>query len=347
MNIKLLRNLCETPGVAGREYKVRNLIQSKVDSMFDEITIDNMGSLICKRNSRSLNKNIKPIKVMLLCHMDEIGFLVSYISKEGFIYVNPLGGFDLRNLFARRVLISTENCSYKGVMNASGKPIHISSLKDRNNIPNISNFFIDIGYGEETKKMISIGDMVTMDEPFIETKHTIISKALDNRIACWLGIEVIKNLINYEHNCEIYVAFTCQEEVGLRGARTAAFKVQPDISIGVDVTLSCDTPGVPKHEESTKQGKGFGLHIQDGSFISHLELVKSIEKIAIKENIKFQKTLLKSGGQDAAAAQQAGIGSKAIGISVGIRYIHTVTEMVNKDDLESAKKILIAYLKSI
>ncbi|WP_417688122.1 M42 family metallopeptidase [Roseibium sp.] len=347
MNIDLLRRLCETPGVPGHEHRVRELILSEIDGLFDEVTVDPMGSLLCKRNARKAPKTgEEPKKVMLLCHMDEIGFLVSHITEKGFLHVQPVGGFDPRNLFSRRVLVSTDDGDYKGVMNPGGRPIHISSPEERKKVPEPADFVIDIGMsGEDARDKIKIGDMVTMDEPLIEIGDKIVSKALDNRIACWLGIEAIRALGKTKHACEIHVAFTCQEEVGLRGARTAAFAIKPDVGLGIDVTLACDTPGVPEQDRTTVQGSGFGLHVKDSSFIADRELVKEIEALAEKEKIPFQRTMLKAGGQDGAAAQQAAAGAKAVGIVVGTRYIHTVTEMIQREDLQAACDIIAAYLK--
>jgi len=345
MNIDLLRRLCETPGVPGHEHRIRDLIQAEIKGLFDEITVDPMGSLLCRRESRKPPKKGDPQKVMLLCHMDEIGFLVSHVTDKGFVHVQPVGGFDARNLFSRRVLVSTDEGDFKGVMNPGGKPIHISSPEERKKVPEPKEFVVDLGLGEKTKEIVKIGDMVTMDEPLIEIGDKVVSKALDNRIACWLGVEAVKGIGKVKHASEIHVAFTCQEEVGLRGARTAAFAIKPDIGLGIDTTLSCDTPGVPEQDRTTVQGAGFGLHVKDSSFIADRELVKEFEALAAKEKIPFQRTMLAAGGQDGAAAQQAAAGAKAIGIVVGTRYIHTVTEMIHKSDLQAALDILVAYLK--
>jgi len=345
MNIDLLRRLCETPGVPGHEHRVRELIQAEIKGLFDEVTVDPMGSLLCRRDSRKASRKTAPKKVMLLCHMDEIGFLVSHVTDKGFAHVQPVGGFDARNLFSRRVLVSTDEGDFKGVMNPGGKPIHISSPEERKKIPEPKEFVVDLGLGEKTREIVKVGDMVTMDEPLIEIGDKVVSKALDNRIACWLGIEAIKGLGKAKHACEIHVVFTCQEEVGLRGARTASFAIKPDIGFGVDTTLSCDTPGVPEQDRTTVQGAGFGLHVKDSSFIADRDLVKEIETIAENAKIPFQRTMLAAGGQDGAAAQQAAAGAKAVGIVVGTRYIHTVTEMIHKTDLQAALDILVAYLK--
>ncbi|KJZ19759.1 M42 family metallopeptidase [Loktanella sp. S4079] len=340
MNTDLLKRLCETPGVPGNEERVRDLITSEIDGLFDEISVDPMGSLLCKRAASGPD----PLKIMLLCHMDEIGFLVSHITESGFVHVQPVGGFDPRNLFSRRVLVCTDNGDFKGVMNPGGKPIHISSPEDRKKVPEVTEFFVDLGLGEKTRDVVKVGDFVVMDEPFLEMGDKFVSKALDNRIACWLGIEAIRLLGDKGRGAEIHVAFTCQEEVGLRGARTASYAIKPDIGLGIDVTLACDTPGIPEKDATTQQGKGFGLHVRDSSFIADKKLVGEIEALAIKNNIPYQRTMLAAGGQDGAAAQQAAAGARAVGITVGTRYIHTVTEMIEKSDLEAARDILVAYL---
>src|SRR5690554_1076462 len=220
MNIDLLRQLCETPGVPGREHRVRALIEREIDGLFDEVRTDSMGSLLAVRRSRTNDPN--PLFRSLLCHMDEIGFLVTHVSEKGWIHIDPVGGFDARTLFARRVRVVTRDGEYPGVMNAGGRPLHISSPEERKKIPEPKDFFVDLGLGKEAADKIKVGDFVVMDEPFIELgDKKIVSKALDNRVACWLGIEAIRKLVeeNPDHACEIHVVFTTQEEVGLRGAR--------------------------------------------------------------------------------------------------------------------------------
>lgn len=344
MNLDLLKALCETPGTPGNEERVRDLIQAETRGLFDEVTTDAMGSLLCRRDAKKGKK--PPLKIMLLCHMDEIGFMVNHVTDKGFIHVQPSGGFDPRNLFSRRVLVCTADGDFKGVMNPGGPPIHISTAEERKKVPEPHDFVVDIGMGAKARDLVRVGDMVVMDEPFIEIGDKVVSKALDNRIACWLGIEAIRGLGKSKTNAEIHVAFTAQEEVGLRGARTAAYAVRPDIGIGVDTTLACDTPGVPDRDRTTVQGEGFGLHIRDGSFFADKALVAEFEALAKDKGIPYQVTTLRAGGQDGAAAQQAASGARAIGIVVGTRYIHTVTEMIDKTDLKAARDILVAYLKA-
>lgn len=359
LNVDLLKRLCETPGIPGREERVRALIEKEAKGLFDSVETDAMGSLICRRGPRSGGRSAKkttrkggaatreaPV-CMLLCHMDEIGFYVSSIDDNGFLYLNPAGGFDARNLFSRRVLVCAEKGDYQAVMNPGGRPIHISSPDERTKVPEVKEFFVDTGMtAREVQKTFQVGDFVVMHEPFIEIGQKLVSKAMDNRVACWLGLESVRELdrLKVGHAFEIVVAFTTQEEVGLRGAKTASYAVRPDIGIGIDVTLSCDTPGVPKAEAVSTQGKGFALHIKDGSFISDHGLVAEVERLAKKHRIPYQRSILAAGGQDGAAAQQAAAGARAVGITVGTRYIHTVTEMVDRKDLAAARDILARYM---
>ncbi|MEM9372751.1 MAG: M20/M25/M40 family metallo-hydrolase [Planctomycetota bacterium] len=352
MNIELLKRLCETPGVPGREERVRALIENEIEGLFDSVGTDALGNLICRRSPRGAggkkaSPKSAPKTVMQLCHMDEIGFYVSSIDEKGFLWINPAGGFDPRNLFSRRVLVCAQDGDYKGVMNPGGRPVHISSAEDRKKVPEVKEFFVDVGMTPaQVNSKFRVGDFIVMDEPLIEIGGKVVSKALDNRVACWLGIESVRALHKSKaaHRCEIVVAFTTQEEVGLRGAKTASFAVRPDVGFGIDVTLACDTPGVPTSEAVTTQGKGFGLHIKDGSFISDYDLTTKIEKLAKKKRIPYQRTILAAGGQDGAAAQQAAAGARALGVTVGTRYIHTVTEMVDKKDLKAACDVLAAAM---
>jgi putative aminopeptidase FrvX len=352
INVDLLRRLCETPGIPGREERVRDLIKKEIKGLFDATSVDNMGSLLCVRRPRAAASRSKkaPTKVMLASHMDEIGFYVKHVDDKGFLYVQPAGGFDPRNLFSRRVLVCAESGDYHGVMNPGGRPVHISTPEDRKKVPELKEFFIDTGLtAAKAKKAFRVGDMVVMDEPFREMGEKVVSKALDNRFACWIAIEAVRAIdkAGLKHAAEIHVAFTVQEEVGLRGAKTAANAIQPDLGIGLDVSLSCDTPGVPAEEAVNVQGDGVGLHVMDSSFIADHELITELEKLAKSKRIKAQRSILAAGGQDGAAIQQMMAGARAAGLVVGTRYIHTVTEMIDKRDLAAARDLLAAWLPTV
>ncbi|MGD9691220.1 MAG: M42 family metallopeptidase [Phycisphaerales bacterium] len=363
LNVELLKRLCQTPGVPGREDRVRELIIKEVKGLFDEIRTDAMGNLLCKRNPRSGKGKTagsrggkgsaskgEATRVMLPCHMDQIGFLVRHVDDKGFVRLNAVGGFDTRTLFARPVTVCTKKGDIPGVMNPGGRPIHIATDEDRKKVPDIKEIVVDIGMdGKKAKETVAIGDMVVLDAPFTEMGNKIVSKCLDNRVACWLGIESVRALekSGAAHSCEVHVAFTVQEEVGLRGAKTAAAAIAPHIAIGLDVSLSCDTPGVPEDEMVTKQGDGVGLHVMDSSFIADASLIDELEEVAKKKKIPHQRTILMRGGQDGAAGQQTGIGARAAGVVVGTRYIHSITEMLDKRDLAAARDLLAAWIPTV
>lgn len=362
MNIDLLARLCETPGVPGREERVRALIEKEIKGLFDEVRTDAMGSLICTRRAgasagrRTTKKKTtgsaskQATKILVAAHMDEIGFYVRHVDDNGYLWVNPAGGFDVRNLFSRRVLVCTDSGDYAGVMNPGGRPIHIASEADKKKIPEIAEFFIDLGMkSDAVKKKVKVGDFVVMHEPFIEQPEKIVSKALDNRIACFVGIEMMRKLkkAGKAIKADVTVAFTVQEEVGLRGAQTCANAVGADIGIGLDTTLSCDTPGVPDTERVTKHGDGVGVMIQDSSMIADHALVKDLCAVAQKNRIKHQRCILPRGGQDGAAIQRSGPGARTAAIVCGTRYIHTVTESIHKGDLQATIDLLAAWIPTV
>jgi len=354
MNVDLLRDLCEIPGIPGREERVRAFIEEEIDGLFDEIEVDPLGSLICRRNAtRTSGSKRNRRTVLIAAHMDEIGFYVRHIDSNGFIWVNPAGGFDPRNLFSRRVLVCTAKGDHVGVMNPGGKPIHISSAEDRKKVPETSEFFIDLGMpATKVQKLVKIGDYVVMHEPFLEQPETVVSKALDNRFACWTAIEAIGALDSAKgnragHAVDIVVAFTVQEEVGLRGAAVAANRTGAEYGIGLDVTLACDTPGVSENDRVTRQGDGTAIMVQDGSMIADHRLVEDFCSIARKHRIPHQRCILPRGGQDGAAIQRSGDGARCIALTAGTRYIHTVTESMRKDDAMATVNLLAAWLSKV
>lgn len=349
MDLDLFKRLCETPGVPGREERVRALIQKEIKGLFDESRVDPMGSLICTRKpSRGRGE---ATRVLIAAHMDEIGFYVRFIDEQGHLWVNPAGGFDPRNLFSRRVKVVTESGDLFGVMNPGGKPIHISSEAERTKVPGTEEFFIDLGReAADAKKLVQIGDYVVMDEPFVETPRTVVSKALDNRMACFVAIEAARKLAKSKragHACEFVVAFTTQEEVGLRGAITAANAVNADVGIGLDVNLACDTPGVPDSQRVTKHGDGVAIMVQDSSMIADHALVRELCAVAKRNRIPHQRAILARGGQDGAGIQRANGGARVAALGAGTRYIHTVTEMIDKRDLQATIDLLAAWISSV
>lgn len=371
--MKLLEQLCTTPGVPGREHRVRALIEKQIKNLFDEVRTDAMGSLICTRHPRPrsdagkkgvaasagraghdkpASRSPQPARrIMVAAHMDQIGFLVKHIDDKGFIRLTPVGGFDTRNLFARMVTICPDlthpRKDLPGVLNAATKPVHIASAEEKNKVPEIHEFVVDTGLKPDAvKKKIEVGDMVVLDARFAQVGNSVVSQCLDNRVACWVAIRAIEKLAKSKagHDSEIVVVFTVQEEVGLRGARTAAYAVKPDIGIGLDTTLSVDTPGTPDDLAVTRHGRGATITCADGSVINDHGLIEQAQAIARKHKITHQLSVLPRGGTDTGNIQAAGEGVRTLTLSIGTRYIHTITEMIHRDDLDASVDLLAACL---
>ncbi|MDB5357435.1 MAG: family peptidase [Phycisphaerales bacterium] len=342
MNLPLLKSLSEAPGVPGREERVREILQRECTGLFDSIHTDPMGSLIATKKPSSG----KAKKVLIACHIDEIGFYVRHVEEKGFVRIQNAGGFDTRNLLARRVRIQTSaGEELVGLLNPGGRPIHIAKEEDKKKIPEISDFYVDLCIpAEEVKKKVRIGDPVTLIQEFSEIGQCVSGKCLDNRVAAFVAIEAVRKAKKLKY--EVVLAATVQEEVGCRGAGPAAYAAEPDIAIAIDTTLCCDIPGVPEDERVTKQGDGCALTIMDSMTISDRSMIDEFEAIAKKREIPCQLSILPHGGTDAGPMQRSRGGFRAMTLSVPTRYIHTVTETIHRRDLQSAIDLLAAWLET-
>lgn len=328
--------------MSGREELVRELIEKELEGVVDDLSVDAMGNLTAVKRAATEGAP----KAMVAAHMDEIGFFVKHIDDKGFIRVQKVGGFDPRNLFARQVTVhaSLTGDALIGVMNPAGKPIHISTADERSKVPDIDAFYVDLGQdGDAVRAKVRIGDMITLNQQFIDMGDVVTGKALDDRAGCWVLIQSLKRLDNPA--LEVHAVFTVQEEVGLRGARTGAFRVEPDVGIALDTTLAVDTPDVGEHFRVTQLGKGVGLKVMDSSAISTRWLLDEFIALADKHDIKYQLEVLPLGGTDAGAIQQIRAGVASITLSTPSRYVHSVTEMVSKSDLENEVSLLTAFLQ--
>ena len=339
--MKLLRELSEAAGVPGREENIRQIIQRELKGCVDEISVDAMGNLIAHKKGTAQKRQ----RIMFAAHMDEIGFYVSFVDDRGFLRLQEVGGFDTRNLFARRVIVHTAKGPLRGVLNATGKPIHTASPEERRQYKEVSEFFVDLGLpGKEVAKRVQIGDMVTLDAPFVEYGHYASGKCLDNRVQVYIGIRVLQALKRCPN--DVFGVFTVQEEVGLRGAFTSTYGVEPDIGVCLDTTIASDLPGIAPEHRITTLGAGGGIKVLDGSVISHRELVETFVTLAKRAKIKHQLEILPRGGTDAGAMQRSRKGVKTVTLSVPTRYIHSVTETVHKDDVKAAEALLLRFLQA-
>jgi putative aminopeptidase FrvX len=328
INISLLKKICETPGTSGFENRIRALIKKEVEPLVDECRIDTMGNLIAIKKAKKANSK----KLMLAAHMDEIGFITNYIDKDGFIRFNTIGGFDPKTLTAQRVIVHGKK-DLIGIMGC--KPIHMMSAEETKKLPEIKDYFIDLGMSkEEVEKYVSIGDPITRERNLIELGDCISSKSMDNRISVFILIETLRLLKEVPY--DLYAVFTVQEEVGIRGAHLATHEINPEFGIAIDVTIAYDTPGAQEQEKIIKLGQGVAIKIMDKCTICDYRMISYLKSIAKNNNIPYQLDVRNVGGTDAEALQLMGKSGAITGaISIPTRYIHQVVETIHKSDLSN------------
>lgn len=335
ININLLSEICRTPGAPGFEQKVRELVIKEVEPYVDAIEVDNMG------NVSAIKKGKSDKRVMIGAHMDEIGFIVTHIDDDGFLRFHTLGGFDPKTHTAQRVIVHGKK-DLIGVM--SSKPIHVMTPEERNKLAKNSDYFIDLGMKkDEVEKFVEIGTPVTRQRDLIEMGDCVNSKSLDNRLAVFILIEMLKELKDVDVPYDIYGVFTVQEEVGLRGANTSAQNIQPDWGFGLDTTIAFDCPGAAKHEKITSLGKGTAIKIMDSRTICDYRMVAYMKQVAEKHKITWQPEILTAGGTDTAGIQQMTDGGSIAGaVSIPTRHLHQSVEMANKEDIRGSIDLLKA-----
>ena len=327
INVDLLKTICETPGAPGFEDRVRSLVLKEIKAFTDDIEIDNMGNIIALKKGISNQKS-----VMIGAHMDEIGFIVTHVDTNGFLKFHTLGGFDPKTLTSQRVIVHGKK-DVLGVMGS--KPIHVMTPEEKNKVPKITDYYIDLGLPkEEVDKLIEVGNPITRERELIEMGDCINCKSLDNRIAVFILIETLKKLKTPAY--DTYAVFTVQEEVGIRGAQVATQKIKPNFGFGLDTTIAYDVPGAAEHEKITSLGDGVAIKIMDASAICDHRMVAFMKKTAEKHKIKWQNEILTAGGTDTANIQRMTPGGSIAGaFSIPTRHIHQVIEMVHKKDVSN------------
>lgn len=315
-------NACHGP--AGDESQVAAKLQELAAPYVDECTVDTLGNLICHK------KGSGP-KVMFAAHMDSIGFIVTHIEKEGFLRVGRLGG------------ISPKEAAYTPVRFKNGvRGVFVPEEKADFGKLKLDECFLDIGAesDEAAKKLVQVGDTCIYDGPVRVQGNRVTAPYLDDRIACAVLLCALEQM--EKPACDLYMVFTVQEEVGLRGARTAAWWAVPDVGIAVDVTDVDDTPGSEK-SGTTRLGKGAAVKVMDSSVICHPEVVARLEELAKGEGIPVQRDILRAGGTDAGAIHTARFGVKTGGISIPCRYVHTPAETADLEDIRACVALTVAF----
>jgi len=340
-NLEKLSNAC---GVAGREEEVRNLMIKLMKPHADQVIVDNLENVIAIKKGK---KNTP--KIMLAAHMDEIGLMIKTINKEGFLQFTKMGGIDDRILIAQKVIVNTTKGPLQGIIGS--KPPHIQKEEERKKIITYDELFIDIGAEnkENAEKMgVKVGDPVTFDIKYSQTsKDTVIGKAFDDRVGCAAMIEALKLLEKTKTDCTIYAVGTVQEELGLRGAATAAFGLDPDIGIALDVTVAGDVPGVREFDTTVKMGKGPALTVSDSGLITHPKVLRLLLDTAEEEKIAIQLETGLMGSTDAARISLTRQGVPSGTISIGTRYIHSPIGMLSLKDAEETAKLTVAAIRKI
>ena len=331
----LLNELCMLNGTSGDEKNIRDFIISKLP---DDCTysVDPLGNLIVDKKGESTPKN----KVALFAHMDEVGFIVTYISDEGYVYVSNVGGIDNSALFGKKITIN-------GLVGVAGsKAIHQCSADESKKIPEITDVSVDFGFEnkEQAEKYISLGDLGYFKSDFIPFGNNMLkAKALDDRVGCAVMLEFLQEKSKIDYTC----VFTVQEEIGTRGATVSAYTVNPDYAIVIETTTASDIPDTPDHKKVCKTGGGAVVSFMDRATLYDRELYKRAFDIAKSNNIPCQTKTVVAGGNDAGAIHKSAGGIKTIAVSLPCRYIHSGSSVCNTKDIESVERLAKELLKEL
>lgn len=341
MVLELLRKLSNAHGLSGREQNIREIIQEEIAPYVDEIMTDSMGNLIAVKKGGDF-------KVMLAAHMDEIGCMVQYIDDRGFIRFVTIGGWFTPALYAQRVILHGTKDPVTGVL--GGKPPHMMSDEDRKKTLKPEDLFIDIGVTsakEAAELGIEIGCPITIDRELKALAGSrITGKAFDDRVGVAMIIETLKQL-ETEHT--IYAVFTVQEEVGLKGAKTSAYAINPDCAIALDVTIPGDHPGIEKKDASIEMGQGPVIILVSASgrgLLSDQTMVRWLRSTADASGIPYQIEVGTGGNTDATIIHLEQGGIPSVPFSIPARYIHSPVEVVDMQDIRDGIRILSAALKT-
>ncbi len=325
--------------VSGHEYRINDFILSVFEKYSDDAVVDDLGNIICLKKGENNSNNPK---IMLAAHMDEIGLMVKYIEKNGFIRFTNIGGIDPRTILGQEVIVHGKEDLF-GVI--CSKPPHLQEVDEVNKAIKMEDMIIDLGYSkEELEDLISVGDVITIRRKFKALQgNRVVGKALDNKAGVAAMYECAKELVNINHEADVYFVSTVQEEVGVRGAFTSTYRINPDIGIAIDVGFG-STPELSK-ADTLDMGKGPGITI--GGNI-HPSLREHLVKVAKEYNIPFQYEISPGPtGTDGRAMQITKEGIPTLCLSIPLRYMHTSVETIDMIDVKNTGKLLAFFIASI
>ncbi len=325
MDMNLLKKLCLANGVSSGEKPVRDIIISEIEPFADSITVDNSGNVIVLKKGKHAAAN----KLLLSAHMDEVGFIVTHINEDGTLAVDEVGGIDRRVVCGKRVVLCSSGI--KGVFGV--KPMHLLKGDEKTAIPKLSDMYIDIGARDSADAAAHVqpGELVAFEGYYEENESSVITKALDDRVGCLTLIEMIKSDLEYD----MYFTFVVQEEVGLRGARTAAYTVNPDFAIVVEATTAADVPNNDPSKRVCVLGEGAVISFMDRHTIYDRALYKEAFAAAKRAGVKAQSKQAVAGGNDAGVINVSRGGVRTAAVSVPCRYLHAPHSIINKSDLNA------------
>ncbi len=317
----LLKTLCDIPAPSGTEAGLRRVIEEKIAPFVDECHVDALGNLIAHKKGEGK-------KLMFCAHMDEIGLVATCFGEKGQVYVSPLGGVSPQTALYQRVQFSG---GATGVLVPGEPEVDYKNLK-------FNKLYVDMGAKNkaEAEQLVALGETAAFVGEFREQGDVILSKALDNRAGCCALLEAVRRMQGQKN--DLHFVFTAGEELGLRGAKAAAYSVKPDFAIAVDVTRTGDVPSAGKMAVSL--GEGVAVKLMDGSMIAHPLVKDRMTGLCREAKIPFQLEILERGGTDAGAVHVSGGGVPSGCVSIPTRYIHSPGEMIHKKDLEAAEQLI-------
>lgn len=342
--VRMMRELTEAPGVPGQEEAVRRVMRRYLEPL-GEILTDNLGGIACRKVGQSDGP-----KIMFAGHLDEIGFMVTRITDEGYLKFQTMGGWWEQVMLAQRVEVYTRQGAVIGVIGS--KPPHILEPEERKKAVEKKAMFIDIGAASRAEAEswgVRPGDPIVPVCPFtvMRNEKLWMAKAWDNRFGCALAIEVMRQLQEQDHPNIVYAVGNAQEEVGLRGATTMTHLIAPDIGFAMDTGVAGDMPGVDPDSASGKLGEGPLLLLYDGSMVPHTGLRNLVIDVAAEEHIPLQFDKIANGGTDAGRIHLFGAGVPSVVIGVPVRYIHTHAAILHSDDFMHAAQLLVGVIKRL
>lgn len=327
MNLDLLERLTQTFGPSGYEDAIRDIIRAEVAPLVDELRVDPLGSLVAYRKGTGGGQ-----KIALAAHMDEIGVMATYVEEQGYVRFTSIGGLRPLNCAGSRVRFAN------GVVGV----VSMERRDDVNSMPALQHLYIDVGATSREDCPVAVGDPGQFIGPLVCQGNRLVSKTMDDRVGCYVLIEVLRQLKETPH--EVYAIFSTQEEIGLAGARTSAFRVDPDMAISIDVTGTGDTPKA--HPMAVELGKGPAIKVKDGGMVAHPLVRDKLVAAAQEAGLPYQMEILLGGTTDAAAMQLVRAGVPSGCVSIPCRFIHSPSEMVDATDVENAITLLVTALRA-